>query len=167
LNGAPDRHGSTAGSKNFGAAMVSGLELRLSRGVGADNSVEQELPMASSSAEDTIRNLMDKGTYDRLEKDLSKVKGDISALADQLSDALSTFTGSARKQARRGYRQAREQVDSMVSDASERGSAAMETAQDMASSLEETIEDAIQQRPIAAVGLAIGLGFLIGVTWRR
>jgi hypothetical protein len=23
------------------------------------------------------------------------------------------------------------------------------------------------QRPIAAVGLAVGLGFLIGVTWRR
>jgi ElaB/YqjD/DUF883 family membrane-anchored ribosome-binding protein len=33
--------------------------------------------------------------------------------------------------------------------------------------LEETIEDAITERPIAAVGLAIGLGFLIGVTWRR
>ena len=36
-----------------------------------------------------------------------------------------------------------------------------------AASLEETLEEAIQQRPIAAVGLAIGLGFLIGVTWRR
>jgi ElaB/YqjD/DUF883 family membrane-anchored ribosome-binding protein len=43
----------------------------------------------------------------------------------------------------------------------------MEAAQDAASSIEETLEDAIQQRPIAAVGLAIGLGFLIGVTWRR
>jgi hypothetical protein len=37
----------------------------------------------------------------------------------------------------------------------------------MAESLEETLEDAIMQRPIAAVGLALGIGFLIGVTWRR
>ncbi len=123
--------------------------------------------MASSGAEDTIKNLLDKTTYDRLEKDLSKVKGDISALADQLSEALKAFTGDAREQARRGYKQARKTADTMLSDASERGSAAMDAAQEAAASLEETLEDAIQQRPIAAVGLAIGLGFLIGVTWRR
>ena len=35
------------------------------------------------------------------------------------------------------------------------------------SSLEETLEDVITQRPLATVGLALGLGFLIGVTWRR
>ena len=40
-------------------------------------------------------------------------------------------------------------------------------AQDAASTLEETLEDAITQRPLATVGLALGLGFLIGVTWRR
>jgi len=34
-------------------------------------------------------------------------------------------------------------------------------------SLEETLEDVITQRPLAAVGLALGIGFLIGVTWRR
>ena len=33
--------------------------------------------------------------------------------------------------------------------------------------MEESVEDAIIQKPLAAVGLAIGLGFLIGVTWRR
>ena len=43
----------------------------------------------------------------------------------------------------------------------------MDAAQDAASSLEESLEDVIQQRPLATVGLALGLGFLIGVTWRR
>jgi hypothetical protein len=43
----------------------------------------------------------------------------------------------------------------------------MDAATDAAASIEETVEDAIVQRPIAAMGLAIGLGFLIGVTWRR
>jgi ElaB/YqjD/DUF883 family membrane-anchored ribosome-binding protein len=43
----------------------------------------------------------------------------------------------------------------------------MDAAQDAAYSVEETLEEVIQQRPLAIVGLALGLGFLIGVTWRR
>ena len=54
-----------------------------------------------------------------------------------------------------------------VSDLSEQGNAALDAAQDAAATLSESLEDAVQQRPLAAVGLAIGLGFLIGVTWRR
>ncbi|MBS0529495.1 MAG: DUF883 domain-containing protein [Proteobacteria bacterium] len=123
--------------------------------------------MSSSDGENAMKNLTDKATYERLEKDLSAVKNDISALTDQISDALNTFTGNARKQARRGYRQARENVDSVMSDVSERGNAAFDAAQSAAATLEETLEDVIQRRPLATVGLAIGLGFLIGVTWRR
>jgi ElaB/YqjD/DUF883 family membrane-anchored ribosome-binding protein len=43
----------------------------------------------------------------------------------------------------------------------------MDAAQDAASSIEETLEDVIAHRPLATVGLALGLGFLIGATWRR
>ena len=123
--------------------------------------------MSSTDAEDKIRNLLDKATYKRLEKDLSAVKNDISALTDQISDALNAFTGEAGKQARRGIKQARSNADSMMADMSERGSAAYDAAWDSASSMEETMEDAIQQRPLAAVGLALGLGILIGAAWRR
>ncbi len=114
-----------------------------------------------------MRNLADKATYERLEKDVAAVKNDISTLTEQITDALNTFAGTARKQARRGYKQARENVDSVVSDVQDRGSAALDAAEDAAYSLEETLEDVIQQRPLATVGLALGLGFLIGVTWRR
>jgi ElaB/YqjD/DUF883 family membrane-anchored ribosome-binding protein len=118
-----------------------------------------------------MRNLTDKATYDRLEKDVAAVKNDISALTDQITDALNTFAASAGKQARRGYKHARANVDSAVDsavdDVSERGSAMLDAAQDAASSIEETLEDVITQRPLATVALALGLGFLIGVTWRR
>jgi ElaB/YqjD/DUF883 family membrane-anchored ribosome-binding protein len=95
------------------------------------------------------------------------VKDDIGALADQITDALNAIAGNARKQARRGYKQARANVDSVVDDVSERGAAAMSAAQDAAVSIEETLEDVIAERPLAAVGLALGIGFLIGATWRR
>ena len=113
------------------------------------------------------RNLTDKATYERLEKDVTAVKNDIAALTEQITDALNNFAGTAGKQARRGYRQARANAEQAVDEMSERGSAMMDAAQDAASSIEETLEDAITQRPLATVAVALGIGFLIGVTWRR
>jgi len=123
--------------------------------------------MSSTDGEIGMRNLTDKATYERLEKDVTAVKNDISALTDQITDALNSFAGNATKQARRGYKEARANVDSAVDDMSERGSAMMGAAQDAAYSIEESLEDAITQRPLATVGIALGLGFLIGATWRR
>jgi ElaB/YqjD/DUF883 family membrane-anchored ribosome-binding protein len=123
--------------------------------------------MSSTDGEIGMRNTTDKATRERLEKDVAAVRNDIAALTDQITDALNTFAGSARKQARRGYKEARANVDQVVSDAQDRGGAMMDAAQDAAYSIEETLEDVITQRPLATVGIAIGLGFLIGVTWRR
>ena len=106
------------------------------------------------------------------------MKNDISALTDQITDVLNAFAGSAGKQARRGYKEARANIDSAVDDMSERGrsanddlsergSAMMDSAYDAASSLEESLEDVIARRPLATVGIALGLGFLIGAAWRR
>ena len=55
----------------------------------------------------------------------------------------------------------------LIDDFSERGRAMMDAAQDAASSIEESLEDVITQRPLATVGLALGVGFLIGAMWRR
>ena len=122
--------------------------------------------MSSTDGEALMRGKAGEA-YDRLEKDVTNVKNDIAALTDQITDALNALAGSARKQARRGYREARANVDSAVGDLSERSGAVMNAAQDAAASIEETLEDVITQRPLATVGLALGLGYLIGVTWRR
>ena len=123
--------------------------------------------MSSTDGETGMRNMTDKATFERLEKDVTAVKNDISALTDQITDVLNSFAGTAKKQARRGYNEARANVDSAVDDMSERGSAMMGAAQDAAYSIEESLEDVITQRPLATVGIALGLGFLIGATWRR
>ncbi len=123
--------------------------------------------MSITNGETQMKNLMDEATYERLEKDVTAVKNDIAALTDQITDALNTFAGTAQKQARRGYKQARANVDTALDDASERGGAMLDAAQDAAYSIEESLEEVIAQRPLATVGLALGLGFIIGMTWRR
>ena len=123
--------------------------------------------MSMSDSEAAVKNLTDKATYERLQKDVTAVKNDIAALTDQITDALNSFAGTATKQARRGYKQARANAEQTVDDLSERGGAMMDAAQDAASSIGETLEEVITQRRLATVGLVLGLGFLIGVMWRR
>src|SRR5262249_47617789 len=123
--------------------------------------------MSMSNGEAAIKDLADNPTYQRLEKDVSTVKNDIAALTDQITDALNTFAGQAGKEPQRGYKKARANSDSAVDEASERRSAMLGAAQDAAVTIEATLEDVITQRTLATVGLALGLGFLIGVTWRR
>ena len=123
--------------------------------------------MSTTDGEAAAKNLTDKATYERLQKDVTAVKNDITALTDQITDALNSFAGSATKQARRGYKQARANAEQTVDDLSERGGAMMDAAQDAASSIGESLEDVITERPLATIGLALGLGFLIGATWRR
>jgi ElaB/YqjD/DUF883 family membrane-anchored ribosome-binding protein len=127
----------------------------------------EERSMSMTNGEPQRKNLADEATYERLQKDVTAVKNDIAALTEQITDALNAFTGEASKQARRGYKQARANMDSALDDASARGGAMLDAAQDAASSIEESLEDVIAQRPLATVALALGLGFLIGVTWRR
>ena len=98
--------------------------------------------MSSTDSAFGIRNMTDKATYERLERDVTAVKNDI-------------------------YKDVRANAEATLDDMSERGSAMMGAAQDAASSIEESLEEVITQRPLATVGLALGLGFLIGVTWRR
>jgi len=127
----------------------------------------EERSMSMTNGEPQRKNLADEATYERLQKDVTAVKNDIAALTEQITDALNAFTGEASKQARRGYKQARANMDTALDDASARGGAMLDAAQDAASSIEESLEDVIAQRPLATVALALGLGFLIGVTWRR
>ena len=116
--------------------------------------------MASTDAETLMRNTMGDAAYDRLEKDVSRVKSDIANLTEHITEAVNALGDAVRRQARRGYNQA-------MDDLSERSGAMMDAAQDAAASVEERLEDVITQRPIATVGIALGLGFLIGMSWRR
>jgi len=107
-----------------------------------------------------MRDQMGEAAYDRLEKDVTKVKNDIAALTDHVADAVNALADAAKRQARRGYKQA-------ADDLSERSGAMMDAAQDAAATFEDRLEDVVTQRPLVTIGLALGLGFLIGATWRR
>ena len=121
----------------------------------------------NETARDAARSAGEDKAYAGLEKDLTAVKNDIAHLSQQISDAVSALSAVAQTQTRRGLRRARSNVDSIVSDASGRAGVVANAAQDAASSIGDILADVIEERPVATVAMALGLGFLIGVTWRR
>jgi ElaB/YqjD/DUF883 family membrane-anchored ribosome-binding protein len=128
--------------------------------------------MTSDFPSDAERNNETRDTGDdhafaRLEKEMANMRDAIGGLSDQISDAASDIGSVAQEQARRGLKHARANMGSMVNDASDRLGVVANRAQSQASSLGDSLEDAVQERPLATLALAIGLGFLAGVIWRR
>jgi ElaB/YqjD/DUF883 family membrane-anchored ribosome-binding protein len=116
---------------------------------------------------DEKRDAGEDDAFARLEKEMANMRDAIGGLSDQISDAASDIGSVAQEQARRGLKHARANMGSMVNDASDRLGVVANRAQSQASTLGDSLEDAIQERPLATLALAIGLGFLAGVVWRR
>jgi ElaB/YqjD/DUF883 family membrane-anchored ribosome-binding protein len=108
-----------------------------------------------------------ESAFARLEKEMANMRDAIGGLSDQISDAASDIGSVAQEQARRGLKHARANMGSMVNDASDRLGVVANRAQSQASTLGDSLEDAVQERPLATLALALGLGFLAGVIWRR
>jgi ElaB/YqjD/DUF883 family membrane-anchored ribosome-binding protein len=104
--------------------------------------------------------------FTRLEKEMIAVKGAIGALSEQ-GDAAADVGAVAQDEAKRGLKHVSSHVDSINADASGRAGAVAKTPQIEASSLGDTLEEIIRERPLPMAAIALGLGFLVGVTWRR
>jgi ElaB/YqjD/DUF883 family membrane-anchored ribosome-binding protein len=113
----------------------------------------------------------EEGAYARLEQDMTAVKTEVARLSEELGGAVASLGAIAQKNIRRGLKDARVRADEFASSASERagaaGAALSIMAQDSASSAGDTLSEAIETRPLMAVGVALGLGFLIGAVLRR
>ena len=105
---------------------------------------------------DGARDIGDENAFVRPEKGMAAMKNAIGDLSDQITDAASDIGAAAQEQARRGLKHARANVGAVA-----------DTVQSQASSLGGSLEDVVRERPLSTVALALGLGFLFGVIWRR
>jgi ElaB/YqjD/DUF883 family membrane-anchored ribosome-binding protein len=121
----------------------------------------------SDAEKSETRDTGNDSAFARLEKEMANMRDAIGGLSDQISDAASDIGSVAQEQARRGMKHARANMGSMVNDASDRLGVVANRAQSQASSLGDSLEDAVQERPLSTLALALGLGFLAGVIWRR
>jgi ElaB/YqjD/DUF883 family membrane-anchored ribosome-binding protein len=113
------------------------------------------------------REIGNDSAFARLETEMANMRDTISGLSDHISDDASDIGSVAQDRAAGGLGHARANMGSMVNDASDRLGIVANRARSASATLGDSLEDAVQQRPLATLALAVGLGFLAGVIWRR
>ena len=95
-------------------------------------------------------------TAQDLETDIQELRDDISKLAKQLAATGEHSYGAARRAASEGADQLRLQ-----------GEAALETFRSNARDLEQQVLTTVRERPVTALAVAAGIGFLFALMIRR
>jgi ElaB/YqjD/DUF883 family membrane-anchored ribosome-binding protein len=106
-------------------------------------------------------------TVDDIHRELKVIRDDIARLADQISTLLSAGGNEAIREVKAQIDRFRDRLDDVLSDAGAKGLDAIGGLRDSADTLLDSLEDAVRKRPISTLGVALGVGFLFGATWRR
>jgi ElaB/YqjD/DUF883 family membrane-anchored ribosome-binding protein len=106
-------------------------------------------------------------TVEDIQRELKVIRDDIARLADQVSTLLSSGGNDAIREVKAQIDRFRERLDDVLSDAGAKGLDAIGGLRDSADTLLDSLEEAVRKRPISTLGVALGVGFLFGVTWRR
>lgn len=95
-------------------------------------------------------------TSQDLEADIAQLKSDIAKLAEQLQLTGEHSYGAARRVAAEGVGQLRAQSE-----------AAMEKMRANAGDFEAQLTTSVREKPLTALSIAAGIGFLLGLMTRR
>jgi len=94
------------------------------------------------------------------QKDLQALRDDLGRLAEQVRGILSNKGNAA-------WRRAKTSADAVMSDAQAKGQDAASAVRDVSSHFADAVDESIKNRPYTTLVLAVGLGFLLGTSWRR
>jgi len=102
-------------------------------------------------------------THD-VQDDLRTLREDLGTLAEEVASLMSTTGNQALDEVKDRIRRIRSSIDEVVSDAGTRG---RDMLRDTGETVSDVIEESIRERPLTTLALAIGLGFILGATWRK
>jgi ElaB/YqjD/DUF883 family membrane-anchored ribosome-binding protein len=92
-------------------------------------------------------------TVDSLHEDLTAMRDDVGKLSQQVVDLLSAKGGAAYKRAKKNF-------DAKTGEAAD-------AVRDVRDTFSDAIEELVQERPLATLAVALGVGFVMGAMWRR
>jgi ElaB/YqjD/DUF883 family membrane-anchored ribosome-binding protein len=99
--------------------------------------------------------------------DLKTLREDVARLADHVGNGLSATGDDALDEVKAQIGRITDSVNGLLSNAAEKGQDAKQAVRDATTNLADSMEDSLRARPFTTVGLAIGVGFLLGTAMRR
>lgn len=105
--------------------------------------------------------------YRATARELGKLKEDVAKLAQQLSNVTDSATEETLEKVRGQVLRVKSELNDVFGGVGDRGREAGMALRDVGDTLSEAVGETVHQHPLTALGLALGVGFLAGVAWRR
>jgi ElaB/YqjD/DUF883 family membrane-anchored ribosome-binding protein len=102
-----------------------------------------------------------------LKKDLQSLRDDLSDLSKQVEGLASDAGAEMIDDVKARLANFGSSVDDLISGAGARGREAVDAVGELGGNVVENVEEAIRERPLTALAIALGLGFVLSTTMRR
>jgi ElaB/YqjD/DUF883 family membrane-anchored ribosome-binding protein len=102
-------------------------------------------------------------THD-VQQDLQALREDLGVLAEEVTGLMSSTGSQALDEVKDRIGRIRSGLDDVMSDAGARGRDAL---RDASENLSSALEQQVNERPLTTLAIALGLGFILGATWRK
>ena len=102
-----------------------------------------------------------------LKKDLQSLRDDLSELSKQVEGLASDAGAEVLDDVKARLANFGGSVDELISHAGARGREAVDAVGEMGGNVVDNVEEAIRERPLTALAIAVGLGFVLSSTMRR
>jgi len=105
-----------------------------------------------------------KGPAATFEDIQSELRDDLARLVEEVTKLVSDSGSEALSDVKTRIQRIKDGLDDVVT---EKGREATDAAYEIAETLTDSLEEALCTRPLTTLGIAVGVGFLFGTTWRR
>lgn len=95
-----------------------------------------------------------------IQGDLAALRDDVGRLTRQIAAMVATRGGAS-------WRKAKSNVEGVITEAQDKGMGVVDAVRAVGDDMLKGLDESLKKRPYATLGLAIGIGFLLGATWRR
>ena len=102
-----------------------------------------------------------------LKKDLQSLRDDLSELSKQVEGLASDAGAEMIDDVKSRLASFGSSVDDLIAGAGARGREAVDAVGEMGGNVVDNVEDAVRERPLTALAIAVGLGFVLSSTMRR
>jgi ElaB/YqjD/DUF883 family membrane-anchored ribosome-binding protein len=94
-----------------------------------------------------------------LQADLAALRNDVARLTAQIGDILAAKGNKA-------WGRAKDNVAGVMSDATAKGQEAVDAVREVSDNMVGAIDESLKKRPYTTLAIAVGIGFLLGITRR-
>jgi len=99
-----------------------------------------------------------------IQADLEALRDDVTRLASQIADIFADKGAAAWG---RTAANLKSNVEDVMSDVGAKGQEAVDAVREVGDNMIGAIDESLKTRPYTTLALAVGIGFLLGATWRR